>query len=175
MKRLIILDAYNYIFYFHEQKSMENEYLSSLRDSLISEMDEYSKFTAIHMIIVFDGHFSREGGSFHKRSDAVDVLYSKKGQSADSIIERLSKNVKSYDSVFVITSDYNQQKVIFKDNVFRKSIREFKLELDSFKKDVRSEIAEIKKGTNNINFNLIGKKMGKDLLERFSKSKKEKK
>jgi uncharacterized protein len=174
MKRLIILDAYNYIFYSHAQKSMENEYLSSLRDNLMSEMDEYCKFTGMHMIIIFDGHFSRQGGSSHKKSEAVDVIYSKKGQSADSIIERLSKNVKNHASVFVVTSDYDQQKVIFRDNVYRKSIREFKLELDAFKKDVRSEIAEIKKGAKNISFNLVGKKMGKDLLERFSKSKKAK-
>jgi hypothetical protein len=43
VKSLIVLDAYNYIFYHHEYKSMENEYLCALRDTLISDMDEYGK------------------------------------------------------------------------------------------------------------------------------------
>ncbi len=169
MKRLIILDAYNFIFYFHQYRSMKNDVLSSLRDALISDMDEYSKFTGISVIIVFDGHFGYRSPEPAKSNVSVEVIYSKKGQSADSIIEKLSKKLKGYESVFVVTSDYGQQKVIFKDYVYRKSIREFKLELDSFKRDIQKRISDIRKQPKNMNFNLLGNKMGKDVLEKFSK------
>jgi uncharacterized protein len=167
MKRMIMLDAYNFIFFFHDYKSMKNEYLSALRDQLISDMDEYGKYTDTKMVIVFDGHFSQRSASAEERKSSLRVIYSKKGQSADSIIEKLSKNMQDYDAVFVVSSDYDQQKVIFKDNVYRKSIREFKLELDSFKKDIEIKIREIKKQPKNVQFNQIGKMIDKDVLKKL--------
>ena len=45
-----------------------------------------------------------------------------------------------YNRIFVVTSDYTQQKVIFRDNIFRKSIREFVIEIGNLKEEIEEKI-----------------------------------
>ena len=63
----------------------------------------------------------------------VRVIYSRSGETADSVIEELEVNESFKRKVFVVTSDYSQQKVIFRKNTYRKSVREFGLEIRQVK------------------------------------------
>jgi len=64
---------------------------------------DYQDWTGVHVVVVFDG----KGKKVEATSDPADVqiFYSRSGQSADAIIERLaSKYAKRYE-LMVATSD----------------------------------------------------------------------
>jgi uncharacterized protein len=70
---------------------------------LIKQLRDYQDWTGVRVVVVFDG----KGKKVEATSDAADVqiFYSRSGQSADAIIERLaSKYAKRYELV-VATSD----------------------------------------------------------------------
>ena len=49
----------------------------------------------------------------------VRIIYSKKGETADTVIEEMVNQDQSHNKIFVVTSDYVQQKVVFRKNVYR--------------------------------------------------------
>ena len=66
------------------------------------------------MTVVFD---AKHGDKFTQSREVVNgikIIYSKGGETADSIVEKIVHSNEKYDRIFVITSDYMQQKVIFK-------------------------------------------------------------
>jgi uncharacterized protein len=70
---------------------------------LLKQLRDYQDWTGVRVVAVFDG----KGQRVDATSDPADVqvFYSRSGQSADAIIERLaSKYAKRYDLV-VATSD----------------------------------------------------------------------
>jgi predicted RNA-binding protein with PIN domain len=70
---------------------------------LIKQLRNYQDWTGVRVVVVFDG----QGKNVEAVSNPGDVqiFYSRSGQSADAIIERLtSKYAKQYD-ITVATSD----------------------------------------------------------------------
>ena len=144
MKELIIIDGYNFIFDYYRRdikaKDISSKDLSYLRERLIKDLIEYRSYRNCDLTVVFDAKNSNN----IKRNDTVinkvRIIYSSKGETADSVIEKMINSMPMYDRVFVVTSDYTQQKVIFRDNIFRKSIREFVIEISNLKGEIEKKI-----------------------------------
>ena len=95
----LIVDGYNVINFAFK---VERESLEKKRSRLIEKMVNFSAYTGIKVVIVFDG----QGGLRSKeRFEGVKVIFSKKGQSADSVIERLLYQEENHNSVAVASSD----------------------------------------------------------------------
>ena len=144
MKDLIIVDGYNFIFKYHKARKISNEKLSYIRDKLIHELVQYRNYTSTNIIVVFDGRNIENIEGIKQNIDKIRVIYSGSGGTADAAIEKLIYNKKGYDRIFVVTSDYVQQKVVFRDNIYRKSIREFAIELEKSKRELKKKIEKNK-------------------------------
>ncbi len=99
------------------------------------------------MIIVFDAKHSSNKSRTEQSSDSIKIIYSRGGETADTIVEKIVHTNTGYDNIFVVTSDYMQQKVIFKKNIYRRSIREFAAEILDFKRRLTSKLEENKKNS----------------------------
>lgn len=144
MKDLLIVDGHNYIFNLYHSGKIKNTDIENLKDRLISDLSAYGSQKECSIIVVFDA----KGGSNRVRGiqtvDNIKVIHSREGETADTVIEELAKKWSSERKVFVVTSDYLQQKVIFGKNTIRKSSREFRLEINSVKENIRQAIKENK-------------------------------
>ena len=145
MKDLLVVDGYNFIFNFYRTGKLRSADLEYLTDQLISDLSAYGSQKKCSITVVFDA----KGGSSRLRSsetvDNIKVIYSRKGETADTVIEELVNKWSDQRRVFVVTSDYTQQKVVFGKNTTRKSSREFGLEINSVKENIRQAVMENKK------------------------------
>ncbi len=138
---LVIVDGHNFIFNFFKGGKLNNEKLTYLREKLITDLNWYKNQKNCDVIVVFDARNSDNPARGVQMVDDVKVIYSRKNETADDVIEELAGIEAGYKRVFVVTSDYLQQKVVFRKDVYRKSSREFNLEIKDLKNRVRERIA----------------------------------
>jgi predicted RNA-binding protein with PIN domain len=101
--RYLIVDGHSVIFAWPELRKLHARRSSLAREALLKQLRDYQDWTGVRVVAVFDG----KGQRVDATSDPADVqvFYSRSGQSADAIIERLaSKYAKRYELV-VATSD----------------------------------------------------------------------
>jgi uncharacterized protein len=101
--RYLIVDGHSIIFAWPELRKLHARRSSLAREALLKQLRDYQDWTGVRVVAVFDG----KGKKVEAISDPSDVqvFYSRTGQSADAIIERLaSKYAKQYELV-VATSD----------------------------------------------------------------------
>jgi predicted RNA-binding protein with PIN domain len=101
--RYLIVDGHSVIFAWPELRKLHARRSSLAREALIKQLRDYQDWTGVRLVVVFDG----KGKKVEASSDPHDVqiFYSRSGQSADAIIERLaSKYAKDFELV-VATSD----------------------------------------------------------------------
>jgi uncharacterized protein len=101
--RYLLVDGHSVIFAWPELRKLHTRRSSLAREALTKQLRDYQDWTGVCVVVVFDG----KGKKVEATSDPGDVqiFYSRSGQSADTIIERLaSKYAKSHELV-VATSD----------------------------------------------------------------------
>jgi uncharacterized protein len=99
----LIVDGHSVIFAWPELRKLHARRSSLAREALLKQLRDYQDWTGVRVVAVFDG----KGEKVETISDPaeVQVFYSRSGQSADAIIERLtSKYAKQYE-LMVATSD----------------------------------------------------------------------
>src|SRR5215472_6554138 len=109
--RYLIVDGHSIIFGWPELNKLHARRSSLAREALLKQLRDYQDWTGVRVVAVFDG----KGKKVEAISDPaeVQVFYSRSGQSADSIIERLaSKYAKQYELV-VATSDSMEAETVY--------------------------------------------------------------
>jgi predicted RNA-binding protein with PIN domain len=101
--RYLIVDGHSIIFDWPELRKLHVRRQSLARDGLIKKLRHYQDWSAMRVVVVFDG----QGEVVTEVSDPYDVqiFYAPRGQSADSIVERLAGKYASHYDVTVATSD----------------------------------------------------------------------
>jgi predicted RNA-binding protein with PIN domain len=101
--RYLIVDGHSVIFAWPELRKLHARRSSLAREALLKQLRDYQDWTGVRVVAVFDGKGKNVDAISHPGE--VQVFYSRSGQSADTIIERLaSKYAKQYELV-VATSD----------------------------------------------------------------------
>lgn len=150
---------------------MDNDTLAFYRDRLINDLISYHYHKKRDIILVFDARHSDNQTRACYSYSHIKVMYSKSGETADSVIEKLVESNRKYDRIYVVTSDYTQQKVVFKGSIYRISSREFGLEINNSKKEVEKEIKKISQKSATSFYNLE-KRLSKKTIHDFSQFRK---
>ena len=169
LKDLVIVDGYNFTFNFVDKGSTNNEGLMHLRERLINDLIESKARRGCDVTVVFDG--SGPARSYEKYGK-VEVVYSRKNETADMIIEGMVKKYSKDRKIYVVTSDYSQQKVVFGKNTFRKSSREFGIEINEIKKRTGEAITRSREAADK-SFYQLGKMIDRKARNKISKLRKE--
>jgi len=99
----LIVDGHSIIFAWPELRKLHGRRSSLAREALIKQLRDYQDWTGVHVVVVFDG----KGRKISATSEPgeVQIFYSRSGQSADSIIERLASKYAKRFELIVATSD----------------------------------------------------------------------
>src|SRR5215471_11337135 len=101
--RYLIVDGHSVIFGWPELNKLHARRSSLAREALIKQLRDYQDWTGVRVVAVFDGKGKKVETISHPGD--VQIFYSRSGQSADAIIERLaSKYAKQYQ-LMVATAD----------------------------------------------------------------------
>src|SRR6516165_3188228 len=86
--RYLIVDGHSIIFAWPELRKLQARRSSLAREALIKRLRDYQDWTGLRVVVVFDGK-GRKIEAISTPAD-VQVFYSRRGQTADAIIERLA-------------------------------------------------------------------------------------
>src|SRR5439155_17926581 len=101
--RYLIIYVHSIIFGWTELRKLHARRSALAREALIKQSRHYPDWTGVRVVVVFDG----KGRKTSATSEPVDVqiFYSRSGQSADAIIERLASKYAKRFELMVATSD----------------------------------------------------------------------
>ena len=101
--RYLIVDGHSVIFAWPELRKLHARRSSLAREALIKQLRNYQDWTGVRVVVVFDG----KGRKIEAASGPADVqvFYSRAGQTADAIIERLASKYAKRFELMVATSD----------------------------------------------------------------------
>ncbi len=101
--RYLIVDGHSVIFAWPELRKLHARRSSLAREALLKQLRDYQDWTGVQAVVVFDG----KGKKVDATSEPADVqiFYSRSGQSADAIIERLASKYARRHELIVATSD----------------------------------------------------------------------
>lgn len=140
-KQILIVDGYNIIGAWPDLRVLKDqERMDEARDLLISKMAEYQSYTGMKVIIVFDA-YNVPGIGRQLEDYQVEIYYTKKKETADEKIEQLVSEFHHKNrQIYVATSDYTSQRVIFGQGALRKSARELLHDLESAGKEIKQQV-----------------------------------
>lgn len=106
----LIVDGHSVIFAWPELRKLHERRTSLARDALVRKLRDYQDWTGVRVVVVFDGTGAAiDASSF---PDEVQIVYSRAGQTADAIVERLASKYGSRFNLLVATSDYLEQETV---------------------------------------------------------------
>lgn len=124
----LLVDGYNIIHSWPELEQLQAESLEHAREALIHILSDYAAFTGQQAVIVFDAHLVK--GTVEQRekvTEALEVVYTREGETADMFIERMVSFLLPGSRVIqVATSDSVEQQVVWREGALRLSSRDLR-------------------------------------------------
>ncbi|MEW6303336.1 MAG: NYN domain-containing protein [Verrucomicrobiota bacterium] len=108
----ILVDGYSLLHCWEGLAPGKPRHSAAARDELVHVLTQYQDATGTPITIVFDGSGAPPGTPKDGRKIAVEVLYSKAGQTADDIIERAAHRLSAYGDVLVVTDDLAERDTV---------------------------------------------------------------
>ncbi len=136
MGERLIVDGYNVIFAWPETSDeLKKNGLESARNKLINILVNHAALTGIETIIVFDAAKTKDSQHEVENTFGLKVIYTIEGETADNVIEKLSKEFSGRGTVYVATSDWLEQRMILGYGAFRLTPKELLSWIERVKKD----------------------------------------
>lgn len=133
---ILLVDGYNIIGAWPELQRLKMKDFAAARNLLIEKMAEYQAVTGFKVIIVFDAHLVT-GTEKKIKNRKVDVIFTRKNETADERIEKLAKELNNIKTqIHVATSDFTEQWQIFGQGALRKSARELLNEMNNVENSI---------------------------------------
>jgi uncharacterized protein len=108
--RYLIVDGHSVIFAWPDLNKLHMRRSALAREALIKQLRHYQDWTGVRVVVVFDG----KGQKIEATSEPGDVqiFYSRTGQTADTIIERLASKYAKRFQLMVATSDSMERETV---------------------------------------------------------------
>lgn len=135
MKEFLIVDGYNIIHAWPEFDRLRESGLEHARSKLVSILADYSPLSGQKILVVFDAHQVKNAVGRTEVVDGVEVIYTQQGETADAVIERLAGTLSTEGTVYVATSDWAEQGIVFGRGAYRLTPGELRMQVKTIKQE----------------------------------------
>lgn len=142
MRDYLVVDGYNIIYAWPEFKKMKDFTLEHARARLVEVLVNYAAVAGLKVTVVFDAHLVKGSVERVDQMDGVEIIYTRDGETADSVIERLVGSLKDQGAVFVATSDSAEQSIVFGRGAFRLTPAELRDQVNHARKAAEELFAQ---------------------------------
>jgi predicted RNA-binding protein with PIN domain len=142
MKEFLVVDGYNIIHAWPEFEKIRESGLEHARYRLVSVLVNYAHLSGQKIFVVFDAHQVKNSADRVETIDTVEVVYTQQGETADSFIESMVGRLLTEGIVYVATSDWAEQGIVFGRGAYRLTPGELLTEINRTKQE--SEIYYVK-------------------------------
>ncbi len=125
----LVVDGYNVINAWSDIFNLNKESYEDCRDKLLNMLSNFQGYKKINIIVVFDAYNVKGGQENIENYDNITVVYTKENETADNYIERFVYRMAKDNRIYVVTSDYLEQRTILHGGGARMSPRELKEEI----------------------------------------------
>ncbi|MBE6622874.1 MAG: GTP-binding protein [Ruminococcaceae bacterium] len=136
----LLVDGYNIIFAWDELKELAKGSLDLARNELINRLCNYQGFCGTKIILVFDAYKVKKNPGTVEDHRNISVVYTKEAETADSYIQKVSKELSKKHRVRVATSDGPEQLIILGNGALRVPAAAFRKELTDAENAIREII-----------------------------------
>ena len=122
----ILVDGYSLLHAWSKLAPGKPRHSATARNALIKILTQYCDAIDTPVTIIFDGSntIPNTPKKIDKPND-IEVLYSKKGQTADDLIERTAYRLKPFGPALAITNDYAERDTVISTGGFAQSCEQF--------------------------------------------------
>jgi len=99
----VVVDGYNLIRQSSQLSALDLRDIQEGREGLQDLLVEYRKARKHRITVVFDGTNASSLGMQRQRYHGMDILYSRHGETADTVIKRIA--VREKEGVLIVSSD----------------------------------------------------------------------
>jgi uncharacterized protein len=108
----ILVDGYSLLHNWPELAPGQPRHSARARDELVYVLARYQDVTGERITIFFDGMGAPPDAPANESDAAVEVLFSRAGQTADQMIERAAHRYQAYGEVLVVTEDHAERDTV---------------------------------------------------------------
>ena len=109
----VLVDGYSLLHHWPELAPGRARHSFHARDALVAALTQYQDSSSTPVTLIFDGGGAPPDTPKNETAkDGIEVLFSKKGQTADQIIERVAHLMKPYGEVLAVTKDYAERETV---------------------------------------------------------------
>jgi hypothetical protein len=109
----LVVDGYNIIHAWPPLKRLLGVSLEAARDKLIERLSVYGLVTGADVTVVFDSRQKASGANAEQLVEGVRVIFTRRGHSADQVIERIAYEATAAGGVVTVaTSDHSQSDMV---------------------------------------------------------------
>lgn len=108
----ILVDGYSLLHDWPELARGKPRHSAAARAELVHILTQFQDATGIPITIFFDGSGAPPGVPKNESTRAIEVLFSKAGQTADDMIERAAHRFQPYGEVLAVTNDHAERDTV---------------------------------------------------------------
>jgi len=135
MKEYLVIDGYNVIFSRPEFDGLKKSGLELARLKLIDLLINHAALAGQQIILVFDAHKAKELYERSEEIQGLQVIYTAAGETADALIEKLTGELLKQGEVYVVTSDWAEQRIVLGLGAYRLTPKELMEGIVKIKKE----------------------------------------
>jgi len=109
-RRILLVDGHSVIFAWPDLAEIHRRNTASARENLVRRLTSLQDSSEWEVAVVFDGRGAK--ASSESEPSGIAVFYSKSGQTADEIIERLAAKYAATCEVTVATDDHMERTTV---------------------------------------------------------------
>jgi predicted RNA-binding protein with PIN domain len=108
----ILVDGYSLLHSWPQLAPGKARYSAAAREELIHQLMLYRDAIGTPVTIVFDGAGLKLDSSQVPSTPECEIIYSRSGQTADNIIERVAAKMKPYGEIIAVTNDHAERDTV---------------------------------------------------------------
>jgi hypothetical protein len=148
MKVAMLIDGYNVIYSSPWLKRLLKKSVYQAQEGLIRLASNYLSAKGIEGYVVFDAYRRSHLDTREEISNDLKIIFTGKGETADSYIESFTSQYKSYyDYIYVVTADYSQRMTVVDKGILLLSPQNFLREIETCQKALMKKYSSILPGS----------------------------
>ena len=151
-KEYLLVDGYNIIFAWEDQKELAAANIDGAREKLMDILCNYQGFKKCTLILVFDAYKVKGNPGSVETYHNIHVVYTKEAETADQYIEKTVHEIGRKYRVTVATSDQLEQVIILGQGGRRMSARELLEDVIEVRQQIRETAREKRSSEKNYLF-----------------------
>lgn len=166
----LVVDGYNVIGN-GPQSHWTASHLEEERLKLVRDLSEYQAITGRKVYLVFDAYQTKLP-QLKQVQEKIIIYYTGRDETADGFIEQfVKKNKNPHRRIYVATSDYLEQRMVFGQGAYRISSRELIEEVRTAKIKLSEKL---RKGGEEIQKSSLGERISADIKQQLEKFRRKK-